>query len=167
MLFPFCTIWQYGLWSFQMGDTKLERFLPKNQHTQGNYWISRIELMGASEVFKNQSFKSQLISSSHLSSCPRSYWMALTELTVCNLKINIKNNHNLHWPQCLLLHEDCHNISWLVPIDLWLAFFWWFPYLQLWYIVPIFSDCLQLLQWNHYRAAYQSIFASAVSRRNQ
>ena len=25
------TLWQYGLWSFQMGDTKLERFLPKNQ----------------------------------------------------------------------------------------------------------------------------------------
>ena len=24
--------WQYGLWSFQTGDTKLERFLPKNQH---------------------------------------------------------------------------------------------------------------------------------------
>ena len=30
-------LWQYRLWSFQMGDTKLERFLPKNQHTQGNY----------------------------------------------------------------------------------------------------------------------------------
>ena len=29
-----CTIWQYGLWSFQIGGTKLERFLPKNQHTQ-------------------------------------------------------------------------------------------------------------------------------------
>ena len=25
---------QYGLWSFQTGGTKLERFLPKNQHTQ-------------------------------------------------------------------------------------------------------------------------------------
>ena len=24
-------VWQYGLWSFQTGDTKLERFLPKNQ----------------------------------------------------------------------------------------------------------------------------------------
>ena len=23
-----------GVWSFQMRDTKLERFLPKNQHTQ-------------------------------------------------------------------------------------------------------------------------------------
>ena len=29
-----CQIWQYGLWSFQTGGTKLERFLPKNQHTQ-------------------------------------------------------------------------------------------------------------------------------------
>ena len=27
------TIWQYGLWSFQAGGTKLERFLHKNQHT--------------------------------------------------------------------------------------------------------------------------------------
>ena len=29
-----CTVWQYGLLSFQMGGTKLERFLPKNHHTQ-------------------------------------------------------------------------------------------------------------------------------------
>ena len=27
-------LWQYGLWSFQTGDTKLETCLPKNQHTQ-------------------------------------------------------------------------------------------------------------------------------------
>ena len=27
-------VWQYGLWIFQTGGTKLERFLPKNQHTQ-------------------------------------------------------------------------------------------------------------------------------------
>ena len=27
-------LWQYGLWSFQAGGTKLERFLPKNQNTQ-------------------------------------------------------------------------------------------------------------------------------------
>ena len=27
-------LWQYELWSFQMGGMKLERFLPKNQHTQ-------------------------------------------------------------------------------------------------------------------------------------
>ena len=27
-------LWQYGLWSFQTGGTKLERFLPKNRHTQ-------------------------------------------------------------------------------------------------------------------------------------
>ena len=27
-------VWQYGLWSFQSGGTKLERFLPKNQYTQ-------------------------------------------------------------------------------------------------------------------------------------
>ena len=27
-------LWQYGSWSFQTGGTKLEIFLPKNQHTQ-------------------------------------------------------------------------------------------------------------------------------------
>ena len=27
-------LWQYGLWSFQTGGTKLARFLPKNQHAQ-------------------------------------------------------------------------------------------------------------------------------------
>ena len=29
-----CTLWQYGLWSFQTGGAKSERFLPKNQHTR-------------------------------------------------------------------------------------------------------------------------------------
>ena len=38
-------VWQYGLWSFQTGGTKLERFLPKNQHTQRKllnfeYWVN-------------------------------------------------------------------------------------------------------------------------------
>ena len=49
------TLWQYGLWSFQTGGTKLERFLPKNQHHHRK--LLRIGLVGASEVFKNQSFK--------------------------------------------------------------------------------------------------------------
>ena len=29
-----CELWQYWLWSFQTGDTKLERFLPKNHNIQ-------------------------------------------------------------------------------------------------------------------------------------
>ena len=38
-------LWQYGLWSFQTGDTKLERVLSKNQHTQRKllnfeFWIT-------------------------------------------------------------------------------------------------------------------------------
>ena len=42
---PLLTLWQYGLWSFQTGGTKSERFLPKNQHTQRKLlnfenWIS-------------------------------------------------------------------------------------------------------------------------------
>ena len=32
-----CKLWQYGLWSFQTGCIKLERFLPKNQHTQRKF----------------------------------------------------------------------------------------------------------------------------------
>ena len=31
---PKYKVWQYGLWSFQMGGTKLKRFLAQNQHTQ-------------------------------------------------------------------------------------------------------------------------------------
>ena len=27
-------VWQYGLWSFQAGGTKLKSFLPKNQRIQ-------------------------------------------------------------------------------------------------------------------------------------
>jgi hypothetical protein len=27
-------LWQYQLWSFKCGDTKLERFMPKNQRTE-------------------------------------------------------------------------------------------------------------------------------------
>ena len=30
----YCEVWLYGLSSFRAGGTKLERFLPKNQHTQ-------------------------------------------------------------------------------------------------------------------------------------
>ena len=42
---PVYKVWQYGLWSFQVGGTRLERFLPKNQHTQRNLlnfenWVS-------------------------------------------------------------------------------------------------------------------------------
>ena len=39
-------LWQYGLWSFQTGDTKLERFLPRINITKGNdctyfdFWIN-------------------------------------------------------------------------------------------------------------------------------
>ena len=38
-------VWQYGLWSFQTGGTKLESFWPKNQHPQRKLlnfdnWIS-------------------------------------------------------------------------------------------------------------------------------
>ena len=39
-------LWQYGLWNFQTGGIKSERFLPKNQHTQRKFlnfenWTNR------------------------------------------------------------------------------------------------------------------------------
>ena len=48
MTFWLCPLWQYKLWSFLTGDTKLERVLPKNQHTQRKlfnfeYWISLLK----------------------------------------------------------------------------------------------------------------------------
>jgi hypothetical protein len=50
-------IWQYGLWSFQTGDTKLERFLPKNQLTQNKllnfeFWING-ELSKSAKISKS------------------------------------------------------------------------------------------------------------------
>ena len=54
-----------GCWVFKRGGTKLERFLPKNNILKVNYSILRIGLVGASEVFKNQSFTNQLFSFSH------------------------------------------------------------------------------------------------------
>ena len=49
---------------FSKGGTKLERFLPKNQHNQRKFLNFENWINGASEVFKNQSFKNPLFSSS-------------------------------------------------------------------------------------------------------
>ena len=60
-IFP---LWQYGLWSFQAGGTKLESFLPKNQHIQRkslnfDNWVN-----GGLRSFQKSEFKSKLFSSS-------------------------------------------------------------------------------------------------------
>ena len=52
------TLWQYGLWSFQTGGTKLKRFLHKNQHTQRKllnfeFWING-ELSKIGHHFSNK-----------------------------------------------------------------------------------------------------------------
>ena len=57
LLWELWRVWQYGLWSLQTRGTKLERFLPKNQHTQRNYWILRIGLMGRCQKVPNLTFK--------------------------------------------------------------------------------------------------------------
>ena len=54
---PSYRVCQYKLWSFQTGATKLDRFLPNNQHTLRNFenfenWTT----WGASVAYKNQSF---------------------------------------------------------------------------------------------------------------
>ena len=65
------SVWQYGLWSFQTGVTKLARFLPKNQHTQRQLlhfenWVigkvsksAKISLSKSIFYFKNYSNLSQ------------------------------------------------------------------------------------------------------------
>ena len=37
ILTSYLSLWQYRLWSFERRDTKLERFLPKNQHNQSKF----------------------------------------------------------------------------------------------------------------------------------
>ena len=51
------TIWHYRLWSFQERDTKLERFLPKNQHTQRKFLNFENWNNGGLKKFQNQIFK--------------------------------------------------------------------------------------------------------------
>jgi hypothetical protein len=61
-----CVLWQYGLWSFQTEDTKLERVLPKNQHTQRKllnfeFWING-ELSKIGHHFSNKEFQKLILS---------------------------------------------------------------------------------------------------------
>ena len=53
-----------GCGVFKRGVQNLKGFCLRINILKGNYWVLRIGLVGASEVFKNQSFKSQLFSSS-------------------------------------------------------------------------------------------------------
>ena len=56
-----CTVivWQYGLWSFQMGDTKLDRYLPTNQNIKKNYLNLSFGLMASCQKVPNFDFQSQ------------------------------------------------------------------------------------------------------------
>ena len=53
---PVPTLWQYGLWSFQTGDTKLEGFLPKKQHTQRKLLNSENWINGGLRSFQKSEF---------------------------------------------------------------------------------------------------------------
>ena len=49
-------LWQYGFWSFQTRGTKLERFLPKNQHTQRKLLNFENWISGGLRSFKKSEF---------------------------------------------------------------------------------------------------------------
>ena len=54
-------IWQYGLWSFQRGVTKLVRFLPKNQHPQRKLLNFENWISGGLRSFQISDFKKSII----------------------------------------------------------------------------------------------------------
>ena len=43
----FSSLWQYGLLSFKAGDTKLERFWSKDEHTQRKWFNLRIGVVAS------------------------------------------------------------------------------------------------------------------------
>ena len=53
-----CKVWQYGLWSFQTGGTKLESFLPKNHHTPRKLLNFENWISGGLRVVQNPTFLS-------------------------------------------------------------------------------------------------------------
>ena len=57
-------LWQYGLWSFQTGGTKLESFSPKNQFTQKKLFNFENWVSGGLRSFQKSEFLSQFFSSS-------------------------------------------------------------------------------------------------------
>ena len=53
---PVRLLWKYGLCSFQTGGTKLERFLPKNQHPQGKLLNFKNWISGGLRSFQKSEF---------------------------------------------------------------------------------------------------------------
>ena len=49
------------MWSFQKGGTKLERFLPKNQHTQRKLFNFENWISGGLRSFQKSEFKKSII----------------------------------------------------------------------------------------------------------
>jgi hypothetical protein len=55
------TLWQYESWSFQTGGTKLERFLPKNQHTRRKLFNFENWISGDLRSFQKSEFLKSII----------------------------------------------------------------------------------------------------------
>ena len=58
-LTPRQTLWQYGLWSFQTGDTKLESFTLRINIPKGNYWIMSLGLTASCQKVTKFYFQSK------------------------------------------------------------------------------------------------------------
>ena len=55
-IMPQSTLWQYGLWSFQTGGTKLKRFVHKNLHTQRKLLYFENWINGGLRSFQKSEF---------------------------------------------------------------------------------------------------------------
>ena len=73
-----CSLWQYGLWSFQTGGTKLEIFLPKNlQDTQRKLLNFENWISGDLRSFQKSEFYKSIIlilPFDHLHCITYNYW---------------------------------------------------------------------------------------------
>ena len=70
VLFLWFLLWQYRLWSFQTGGTKLERFWPKHRHTQRKLLNLRIGLVGRCQKVKNHPTSWLSRSIFYIKNCP-------------------------------------------------------------------------------------------------
>ena len=126
---------------FQAGDTKLERFLPKNQHTQRKllnceFWINN-ELSKIIRIILNFFFIEEYQFSNHfLKWCPIFDTFLLTQFSQFNNFLWVcwflcKNLSNFVYPVWKLHNPYCHNhqnntISWslfLKSLDFYKKYF--------------------------------------------
>ena len=107
MMFIFCnkywatlfnyTLWQYGLWNFQTWDTKLERFLPKNQHIQRK--LLSFGLMASRQNVPRFDFQNQFSTSKIIQIFLNSFSMKNTNLGANFLFLTFIDKINFYFVQ--------------------------------------------------------------------